>query len=290
MIPNKNILVTGANGQLGYSIQKIMPKYNEWTFYLTDVDTLDVGNKRQLTDFVRLNGIGTILNCAAYTAVDKAEDDRERCMRINRDATRNIGEVASAYGINVIHISTDYVFNGSATSPYREDDPTDPQSFYGLSKWEGELALLKVCPDAVIIRTAWLYSEFGSNFVRTMLRLGKERSEIKVVNDQTGTPTYAEDLAAAMMAVAGLQPFVTGIFHFSNEGICTWYDFAVKIMELANLDCRVFPIQTYEYPTRAIRPAYSVLDKKKIKQACNLSIPQWEESLKKCLMNNPNIK
>jgi dTDP-4-dehydrorhamnose reductase len=276
--------VTGANGQLGRSLQKIQTLYDDYVFLFTDIDTLDICDKQQLAGFVYANDIGYLLNCAAYTAVDKAEDDHERCMRINRDAVRNIGEVASAQGLKVIHISTDYVFDGTSTRPYREEDQTNPQSFYGQSKLAGEIALQQVCPDAVMIRTSWLYSEYGTNFVKTMLRLGKERTELKVVYDQTGTPTYAEDLATAMMAVVKHELHVPpGMYHFANEGVCSWYDFAVKIMALAGLDCRIIPIQTHEYPTRAIRPAYSVLDKGKIKSACNLSIPQWEESLERCL-------
>jgi len=281
----KNILVTGANGQLGNSLQKIKSRYDDYRFYFTDIDTLDICNKQQLADFVSSNNIGYLLNCAAYTAVDKSEDDRENCKRINRDAVRIIGEVASAGNVKVIHISTDYVFDGTLTRPYRENDTTNPQSFYGQSKLEGEIALQKVCPDAVIIRTSWLYSEYGENFVQTMLRLGKERTELKVVNDQTGSPTYAEDLAVAMMAMITHKSFVPGIYHFANEGVCSWYDFAVKIMELAEFNCRVYPIQTHEYPTRAIRPAYSVLDKGKIKSTFNISIPQWEDSLKKLIKN-----
>ena len=280
---NKNLLITGANGQLGSSLQKIQPMYPGYAFFFTDVDTLDICDKQQIVEFVQSNRIGYIFNCAAYTAVDKAEDDSERCMRINRDAIRYIGEVAQAEGIKVIHISTDYVFDGKETRPYREDDPTHPVSVYGRSKLEGEIALQQICPDAVVIRTAWLYSEYGANFVKTMLRLGKEREEIQVVCDQTGSPTYAEDLALAMMSVVEHPQYLPGIYHFTGEGICSWYDFAVKIMELAGLNCQVHPIQTHEYPTRAIRPAFSVLDKGKITTTFDLQIPHWEESLKKCL-------
>ena len=287
---NKNILVTGANGQLGSSLQKIQSAYGDYVFYFTDIDTLDIGDKQQLAGFIASNDIHYLLNCAAYTAVDKAEDDRDNCMRINCDAVRTIGEVASAKNVKVVHVSTDYVFDGAATRPYREEDQTNPQSFYGQSKLEGEIALQKVCSDAAIIRTSWLYSEYGANFVKTMLRLGKERTEIKVVCDQTGSPTYAEDLAVAMMAMVKHKPFAAGIYHFADEGVCSWYDFTVKIMELARLNCRVYPIQTHEYPTRATRPAYSVLDKGKIKTTCNLSIPRWEESLERCLTFLPTHK
>ncbi len=277
----KNILVTGANGQLGSSLQKIHPMYADCAFFFTDIDTLDICNKSQLVEFVQSNKIGYVLNCAAYTAVDKAEDDRENCMRINRDAIRYIGEVAQAEKIKVIHISTDYVFDGTQTRPYREDDPTNPVSVYGQSKLAGEIALQHACPDAVIVRTSWLYSEYGVNFVKTMLRLGKERKEINVVCDQMGTPTYAEDLAVAMMTIVEHQPFIPGIYHFSNEGVCSWHEFAAKIMEFAGLDCTVHPIPTHAYPTRAIRPAYSVFDKGKIKTTFHIQIPSWEESLLK---------
>jgi len=279
----KNILVTGANGQLGSSLQKIQAKYANCAFRFTDIDTLDICDKRQLIEFVQSGKIGYILNCAAYTAVDKAEDDRVNCMRINRDAIQTIGEVAHAEKIKVIHISTDYVFDGTQTRPYREDDPTNPVSVYGQSKLEGEIALQHACPDAVIIRTSWLYSEYGVNFVKTMLRLGKERKDINVVCDQTGSPTFAEDLAVAMMAIVEHQLFIPGIYHFSNEGVCSWFEFAAKIMGFAGLDCTVHPIQTHQYPTRAIRPAYSVLDKEKIKTTFHIQIPPWGGSLQKCI-------
>ena len=282
---NNNILVTGANGQLGRSLQQVKTMYPAGMFYFTDIDTLDICDKKQLADFVRSARIGYILNCAAYTAVDKAEDDQAICFRINRDAIRQIGEVAHAEGIKVVHVSTDYVFDGAQSNPYREEDAVNPQSVYGQSKLEGEMALQEVCPDAVIIRTSWLYSEYGANFLKTMLRLGKERTEIKVVGDQKGSPTYARDLASAIMTIVGHQPFMPGIYHYSGEGVCSWYDFAVKIMELAGLDCQVYAIQTAEFPTRAIRPAYSLLDKSKIKTTFNLHIPRWEESLEKFFEN-----
>jgi dTDP-4-dehydrorhamnose reductase len=280
---NKNILVTGAHGQLGSSLQRIREAYPNCVFYWTDVDTLDICDQQKLAGFVHSNRIRYIINCAAYTAVDKAEDDSENCMRINRDAVRLIGEVAHAGGIKVIHVSTDYVFDGAQTRPYCEDDPTGPVSVYGQSKLEGEVVLRSVCPDAVIIRTSWLFSEYGTNFVKTMLRLGKERPELNVVCDQTGSPTYAEDLAVAIMSIVECHPCVSGVYHFSGEGVCSWYDFAVQIMKSAGLTCRVNPIKTCDYPTRAIRPAYSVLDKGKLKTTLDIQIPRWEESLEKCL-------
>ena len=227
-----------------------------------------------------------IINCAAYTAVDKAEDDEALCLRINRDAVRNLGEAARMAGARVIHVSTDYVFDGTNHLPYVETDNTCPASVYGRTKLAGEQALQEVCPDAVIIRTAWLYSEFGNNFVKTMLRLGNEREQLSVVFDQIGSPTYAGDLAAAIFAVlvqAEADAFVPGIYHYSNEGVCSWYDFAVKIMELGNAPCRVLPIESKDYPAKAARPHFSVLNKAKIKTIYKISISHWEASLRECM-------
>ncbi|MDR1745891.1 MAG: dTDP-4-dehydrorhamnose reductase [Tannerella sp.] len=282
---NKSILVTGANGQLGNAVRKLASGWEHCVFYFTDIDTLDLCNKGQIHDFLKSNPVEYILNCASYTAVEKAEEDREICMSINRDAVQNIGEIASVQGIKVIHISTDYVFDGNASHPYCENDRTNPLSVYGESKLAGENALLAVCPDSVIIRTAWLYSEFGNNFVKTMLRLGNERETISVVSDQTGSPTYAGDLAMAILTIVNHTSFVPGIYHYTNEGTCSWYDFAVKIMTLAGLKCLVQPVRTTEYPTRAIRPAYSVLNKAKIRQVYGVSVPDWPTSLEVCLQN-----
>ena len=287
VLPNqsfmKSILVTGANGQLGVALQRISDSLISFKFYFTDVDTLDICDKARIEEIIKARNIDVIVNCAAYTAVDKAEDDMELCTRINRDAVRNIGEAAASAGAKVIHISTDYVFDGSAVTPYREDDATNPISVYGESKLAGERSLLSVCPDSVIIRTAWLYSETGGNFVKTMLRLGKERDTIGVVADQKGTPTYAGDLAAAIKTVLISEKFVPGIYHYTNEGACTWYDFAVKIFEIAGLKCIVKPLETVEYPTRAKRPAYSILDKSKIKEVYSVDVPIWEKGLEKCM-------
>lgn len=279
----KSILVTGANGQLGVALQHIADRFDGFEFFFTDVDVLDICDKRQLDDFVGTRDVSIFVNCAAYTAVDKAEDDVERCVRINRDAVRNIGEVATSTGAKVIHVSTDYVFDGTGTRPYRENDTTNPMSVYGKSKLAGEQALQAVCPDAVIIRTAWLYSETGVNFLKTMLRLGSERDSIGVVADQQGTPTYAGNLAEAIRSVITAERFVPGIYHYTDEGMCTWYDFAVKIFKEAGLSCSVKPLATAEYPTRACRPAYSVLDKTKIKTTYDLCIPTWEEGLRSAL-------
>jgi len=280
-----SILITGAKGQLGSELQELFPLYPQYRFYATDVDTLDLCDKEAVGFFLNENHIDYIINCAAYTAVDKAEDDSALCYRINSDAVQNLAEAATGKA-KIIHISTDYVFDGTSNRPLRETDPTNPQSVYGKSKLEGEQILLKIVPDSIIIRTAWLYSSFGNNFVKTMIRLGKEKESINVVNDQIGTPTYAADLAKAIMQIIEENEkskiFQSGIYHYSNEGVCTWYEFCLKIHELAGITtCKVHPVSTAEYPTKAVRPQYSVLDKAKIKEKFHLTIPNWEESLKR---------
>jgi len=283
-----SILITGANGQLGSELQELFPLYPQYRFFPTDVDTLDLCDKEAVRFFLNENHIDYIINCAAYTAVDKAEDDSALCYRINRDAVQNLAEAAAGKA-KVIHISTDYVFDGASDKPLRETDPTNPQSVYGKSKLEGERILLKIAPESIIIRTAWLYSSFGNNFVKTMIRLGKEKESINVVNDQTGTPTYAADLAKAIFRIVEeskkTNAFQSGIYHYSNEGVCTWYEFCIKIHELAGITtCKVHPVSTAEYPTKAVRPKYSLLDKTKIKETFHLTIPQWDESLKSAIL------
>jgi dTDP-4-dehydrorhamnose reductase len=282
----KSILITGANGQLGTALRNMADAFDGCTLHFTDVDTLDICDRSQVECFMKSRSVDTVVNCAAYTAVDRAEDDPDTCTRINCDAVRNVGEAAERCGAAVIHVSTDYVFDGNATRPYREDDPTGPASVYGATKLAGERALLSSCGDtAVIIRTAWLYSETGSNFVRTMLRLGGQRGSIGVVADQKGTPTYAADLAGAIRSVVSAERFTPGIYNYTNGGVCSWYDFAVEIFRIAGIDCEVTPLATADYPTRAKRPAYSVLDKSKIKETYNPAVPAWEESLRRCLHN-----
>jgi dTDP-4-dehydrorhamnose reductase len=284
----KTILVTGAKGQLGRSLALRANSHAGVRCLPTDEDTLDICDREALLTYMQANGVHYLVNCAAYTAVDKAEDNEILCRKINSEAVRNLGEVAARLKIKVIHISTDYVFDGTNCTPYMENDYTCPVSVYGRSKQEGELMLRAVCPEALIIRTSWLYSEFGDNFVKTMLRLGKEHSRVNVVSDQTGTPTYAGDLASAILSVidaAGAGNFKPGIYHYSNEGVCSWYDFARKIFRLADIPCRAVPIETKDYPTRAVRPQYSVLSKRKIKQAYGLDIPHWEDSLAAMLQN-----
>ncbi|OAV72801.1 dTDP-4-dehydrorhamnose reductase [Bacteroidales bacterium Barb6] len=278
----KNIAVTGANGQLGNAFRRLSPEYPQFNFFFTDADTLDIIDKEAVRSYLQANSIHLIINAAAYTAVDKAEIDEAAACRINSEAVRNLSEAAAENHCKLIHISTDYVFDGTNCRPYTETDPACPASAYGRTKLSGEAALQDNA-EAVIIRTSWLYSETGNNFVRTMLRLGKERDELRVVFDQTGTPTYAGDLAKAVFAIllsVETGNFKPGIYHYSNEGVCSWYDFALKIMNLANLPCQILPVETKDYPTSAARPPYSVLNKTKIKDAYHLTIPHWEESLK----------
>lgn len=283
----KTILVTGANGQLGNSLRLLSTEYPSYTFLFTDVDTLDICDSDAVRTYVSARKIDYILNCAAYTAVDRAEENEELCFRINRDAIKNLGMAARSAGAKVIHVSTDYVFDGTNHLPYVETDTPCPASVYGRTKLAGEMALAEVCPDALIIRTAWLYSEYGNNFVKTMLRLGNERDEIRVVFDQVGTPTYAGDLAVAMMKIveqAEKEAFVPGVYHFSNEGVCSWYDFTVKILQIAGMDTSVMPIESKDYPAKAARPPFSVLNKAKIKTIYGMTIPHWETSLRKCMV------
>lgn len=282
----KTILVTGANGQLGNSIRLKANQHPQYNFLFTDVDTLDITDAAAVKAMVKDNQVNYILNCAAYTAVDKAEDNEDLCRRLNCDAVHVLGEAAREAKAKIIHVSTDYVFSGTNYRPYKETDDTRPVSAYGRTKLAGEEALVKVCPDAVIIRTAWLYSEFGNNFVKTVLRLGKERDQLGFVFDQAGTPTYAGDLAEAILTVVTADEkgtFVPGIYHYSNEGVCSWYDFTVKVLQIAGIECNVRPIETKDYPTRAVRPPYSVLNKGKIKETYGITIPHWEESLRICL-------
>ena len=280
------VLVTGSRGQLGDAIRRRIDRLPAYTFTLTDIDELDLCDKKAVLDFVRRGRYAYIINCAAYTAVDRAESDAERCLQINRDAVGHLATAAREVGARLIHISTDYVFDGRATRPYREDDPTSPTSVYGRTKLAGEQILLRELPtDAVILRTAWLYSEVGNNFVKTMLRLGAERPEIRVVNDQLGSPTYAGDLAEAVLRVLTAPTFHPGIYHYTNEGTCSWYDFARHILATAHPTCTVHPIPTTDYPTPAARPAYSVLDKTRIRTVYGLSIPRWQDSLDRCLQH-----
>lgn len=272
---NNKILITGAKGQLGTELSKLLQ-----SAVLTDVNDLDITNAQDVQNFVQKHHINTIVNAAAYTAVDKAEDELELAEKINVFGPENLAKT----GCKIIHISTDYVFDGTNHLPYTPDDKPAPISVYGKTKLAGEEKVLKNAQIAVIIRTAWLYSPYGNNFVKTMRRLGAEHKTLNVVADQIGTPTNAADLAETIVKILPqLNTAIKGIYHFTNEGVCSWYDFATEIMKLSNLNCKVLPIASAAYPTKAHRPFYSVLDKTKIKKTFHLEIPHWKESLEKCL-------
>lgn len=279
----KNILVTGCKGQLGNEIQCLAPQYADTCqFFFTDVEELDITSREAVMRFVEDNAINIIINCAAFTAVDKAESNAALCQLLNATAPAYLAEAAEAVGASIIQVSTDYVFDGTASTPYREDAPTHPQTVYGRTKLAGEEAVIRGCAGSVVIRTAWLYSSFGNNFVKTMLRLGREREQLGVVFDQIGTPTYAADLAAAILHIADTG-IVPGIYHYTNEGVCSWYDFTRAIHRIAGIDtCQVKPLHTDEYPVPAARPHYSVLDKTKIKATFGIDIPWWEDALVRC--------
>lgn len=280
----QTILVTGCNGQLGSEIRALAPRYEEdFRFIFTDVAELDITDRQGVCDFVEQNMVNILINCAAYTAVDKAESDPELAELLNRVAPGYLAEAMDAVGGTMVQVSTDYVFDGTAHEPYREDDATHPTGVYGRTKLAGEEEVIRGCTGSMVIRTAWLYSTYGNNFVKTMLRLGKEKEELGVIFDQIGTPTYARDLAGAILQIVkqGIKP---GVYHYSNEGVCSWYDFTRAIHRIAGITtCRVKPLHTEEYPTPAERPHYSVLDKTKIKDAFGIEIPWWEDSLREMI-------
>ena len=274
-----NILITGCNGQLGNEMQLLEESHPQHSYFNTDVAELDITNQEAIETFVEEHHIDGIVNCAAYTAVDKAEDNEELCTKLNAEAPAYLAAAIGKRGGWMIQISTDYVFDGTQHTPYTEEADTCPNSVYGKTKLVGELNVQKFCEQSMIIRTAWLYSTFGNNFVKTMIRLGKEKPELGVIFDQIGTPTYARDLAVAIFAAIE-QGIVPGVYHFSNEGVISWYDFTKAIHRIAGITtCHVRPLHTSEYPTPAKRPHYSVLDKTKIKQTYNIEVPYWEESL-----------
>ena len=277
------ILITGAYGQLGNELKVLSKNYPGWEFVYTDVDSLDITDEDQVKGYFANNNFKLVINCAAYTAVDKAESDFETAQKVNARAPKLLAKYSKAVGAKFIHVSTDYVFAGDAHLPYQETDAVAPNGAYGKTKLEGEQNCQAENPETVIIRTAWLYSTFGNNFVKTMLRLGKERGELGVVFDQVGSPTNAADLAAAILKVAESEEFVPGIYHYSNEGVASWYDFALAIFELSGVNCKVKPVLSENFPTPAKRPAYSVLNKAKIKGTYNLEVPYWRDSLKICI-------
>jgi dTDP-4-dehydrorhamnose reductase len=281
----QKILVTGSNGQLGSELREYAKGMANAEFVFTDVAELDITNAAQVKDFCEQHKPNFIVNCAAYTAVDKAETEKELALLLNATAVKNLAEAAASVQAYLIHVSTDYVFDGRGCLPYKEADEVNPQSEYGRTKLRGEQYALAYS-KSMVVRTAWLYSAFGSNFVKTMLRLGAEKPALNVVFDQVGTPTSAADLAACMASIiakvsSGERPFAGGVYHYSNEGVCSWYDFAREIMELGERSCKVFPIESKDYPTPAQRPHYSVLNKTKIKQAYGVEIPHWKDSLRK---------
>ncbi|MDR0295735.1 MAG: dTDP-4-dehydrorhamnose reductase [Prevotellaceae bacterium] len=282
----KKVLITGCKGQLGRDLQEFANSYTDLQPLYTDIDTLDITQRSNVQDYINKHHPNFIVNCAAYTAVDKAEDAEEEAMLLNATAVNNL--VAAAQQVNAVfmHISTDYVFDGKKQTPYLETDPVNPQSVYGRTKLMGEKTALAYT-RSMVIRTAWLYTAVGNNFVNTMLRLGAERSELNVVNDQRGAPTYAANLAEAIWTIISKidkdeKPFIPGIYHYSNEGECSWFDFAQRIMALGQRPCLVHPINSNQYPTKAARPAYSVLSKEKIKTSYGLHIPTWDEALVRC--------
>jgi dTDP-4-dehydrorhamnose reductase len=286
------ILVTGANGQLGSELHAIHTLYPQHDFTFANRATLDLSNLCKLEDYFEDKTFDAIINCAAYTAVDYAESDEDLANTINHRAVSMLAKIAQKKSIALIHISTDYVFDGKNHRPYIETDPTDPQGVYGRTKRDGEDAILSVAPaKTIIIRTSWVYSSFGANFVKTMLRLGKERESLGVIFDQIGTPTYARTLAKAILEILPqINNTTPEIYHYSNEGAISWYDFAHAIFELSNIKCHLNPITTDQYPTPAVRPHYSLLNKAKIKEEYNLTIPYWKDSLKECLQALGEIK
>ena len=278
---SKKILVTGANGQLGSELRVLSVNSNH-EFLFTDVAELDITNREAVDNYVSEHGAEIIVNCAAYTNVDKAEDDTEMADNINHLAVKNLAEVSAKYKLILIHISTDYVFDGSKNTPYLETDPTAPLGVYGRTKLAGEKAVTDSGCDYLIIRTSWLYSSFGNNFVKTIRRLTAEKDSLKVVFDQVGTPTYAADLASAILEIieTGKYKSNSGIYHFSNEGVCSWYDFAIEIRNLSGNLCDIQPCHSDEFPSKVKRPNFSVLDKTKIKETFGLKIPYWKVSLR----------
>ena len=280
----KQILVTGCKGQLGNEIQLLAPKYAETChFFFTDKEELDITNRKAVYAFIEQNHISIVINCAAFTAVDKAEDNAELCDLLNHVAPGYLAEAVASVGGSMIQVSTDYVFDGTGCTPYKEDDATNPQTVYGRTKLAGEESVIRSCAGSMVIRTAWLYSTFGNNFVKTMIRLGKERHALGVVFDQIGSPTYARDLARSIMQIVD-KGIIPGVYHFTNEGVCSWYDFTRAIHRLEGIDsCKVSPIHTEDYPVPAQRPHYSVLDKSKIKETFGIDIRWWEDALKECI-------
>jgi len=277
------ILVTGSNGQLGSEFKYLSPDLGTIEFVFTDIEELDITSKEAVTSYFQDNKFNFCINCAAYTAVDKAEEDRASAKLVNETAVVILAEVTKKFDVKFIHISTDFVFSGSKNTPYLELDSPDPINFYGKSKLKGESLALAINRKSVVIRTSWLYSSFGNNFVKTMLKLSETKDELGVIIDQVGTPTYARDLAEVVLKVIQSDKFISGVYHYSNEGVASWYDFAQAIFDENNINIKVNPIPTEQYPTPAKRPVFSVMNKTKIKETFGIEIPHWRKSLSKCL-------
>lgn len=277
------ILVTGANGQLGSELKFLSASVKSHSFVFVSRGDLDISNQAEVEALVKKEKVDLIINCAAYTAVDKAESEKEAAYMVNGEAVGILASIARSNNCRFIHFSTDFVFDGTTARPLLETDSTNPLSVYGLSKLKGEELAMGILPGAVIIRTSWVYSSYGNNFVKTIIRLCKEREELNIIYDQVGSPTYARDLAQVALSIVDSKEWKPGIYNFSNEGIASWYDFAIAIRDMAGLKTRINPIETSQYPTPATRPKYSVLNKKKIKEAFTLTIPYWRTSLADCL-------
>jgi len=283
-----NILITGAKGQLGKCIQDLAQNYPDLNFEFTDTSELDISNKKEIKDFFENGFFNYCINCAAYTAVDKAENDFKKASDVNSEAVKYLAEECKKNNVVLVHISTDFVFDGSKTTLYNENDLPNPINVYGKSKLTGEQYVQDILKDYFIVRTSWVFSEYGNNFLKTMLRLGDEREELNVVCDQIGTPTYAGDLAEVLLEIVSDKNDSFGIYHYSNEGVASWYDFAMAIFEESEIKVRLRPIRSVQYPTPAKRPSFSVLSKEKIKKKLDIEIPYWKQSLKTCLKQITN--
>ncbi|GGB88235.1 dTDP-4-dehydrorhamnose reductase [Dyadobacter sediminis] len=277
------IIVLGASGQLGSCIKKVSAERNTHDIVFASQENGNILNEELLSRLFEREKPSFVINCAAYTAVDKAEDEQELCRRINRDGVLFLAKACKQHHASLIHISTDFVFKGNIAYPLKETDPTSPENIYGITKLEGEAVLAETLPEHFIVRTSWLYSEFGNNFVKTMLRLGKDRSELGVIADQIGSPTYAIDLAGAILDIIESESKSYGIYHYSNEGVASWFDFAKAVFDISNMSMHLNPLKTSEYVTKAVRPPYSVMDKTKVKSTFGIQILYWRDSLARCM-------
>lgn len=277
------ILVSGKNGQLGHELNDLTGNYLQFEFHFFDRTELDIANTEHIIAAFEKFRPSYFINTAAYTAVDKAQAEQEQAYKINAEAVGNIAKACSQYNTKLLHVSTDYVFDGNGKKPYTEEDKTDPLNYYGYTKWMGEQLALQNNRQTIVIRTSWVYSVYGNNFVKTMIRLMKERTDINVVADQVGSPTYAKDIAEAIMQIISENNFQPGIYHFSNDGTISWFDFATAIKQIKNFNCNVHPIPTSQYPTPAKRPAYSVMSKEKIQSVFHIQLKPWQHSLVACL-------